>query len=240
MRSPCLAWLRSSPASSTIDILPALQGRGSTELLLRRFVRLLATCYIVTDMSMTTAPWVATDEDELDEEPEEAEEAPSAGKGTTKTAHHDNDGKAQAPKPRRSTGARRAVERALAIARLERRQRELLARVLGERGYDDSDDDIARVVLASLEPESVALSALPALLEISGADPLEAGVTAMDLASDRKLLSGAWAALAQLGVVKGQAPTTTAKAGLAIAKAAQGLPGQALADLQGAISVLGN
>ena len=188
-------------------------------------------------MSMTTAPWGTVDEDELDEEPEEA---PAAGKGTTKTAHHDNDSKAQAPKPRRSTGTRRAVERALAVARLERRQRELLARVLGERGYDDSDDDIARVVLASLEPESVALSALSALLEISGADPLEAGVTAMDLASDRKLLVGAWAALAQLGVVKGQAPTATAKAGLAIAKAAQGLSGQALAALQGAISVLGN
>lgn len=191
-------------------------------------------------MSMTTAPWGATYEDELDEEPEEAEEAQAAGKNTTKAAHHNNDGKAQTSKPRRSTGARRAVERALAVARLEKRQRELLARVLGERGYADSDDDIARIVLASLEPESTAATVMSALLEISGADPVEAGVSSMELASDRKLLSGAWAALAQFAVVKGQAPSVTTKAGLAIAKAAQGLPAQALSDLKGIISVLGN
>jgi hypothetical protein len=187
-------------------------------------------------MSTTVAPWATTDEDELDEETPEGTEAPALVESTGKDAAT----KAQAPRSRRSTGDRRAIERALAVARLNRRQRDLLARALGERGYDDSDDAIVRIVLSSLEPGSVAADALSALLAISSADPLEAGVASMGLVSDRKLLSGAWAVLVYLEVIKGPAPTTTAKAGLAVAKAAQGLPKPALDDLAKVVSVLGH
>jgi hypothetical protein len=190
-------------------------------------------------MSTTATPWATSDQDELDEGQEDEETTPLA-EGAGKPAKDEADGKAQAHRSRRSTGDRRAVERALAVARLDRRQRELLARVLGDRGYDDSDDAIVRIVIGSLDPGSIAAGALSALLEISSADPLEAGVASMDLASERKLFSGAWAALVHLEAVKGPAPATTAKAGLAIAKAAQGLPKPALGDLGQVVSVLDN
>lgn len=187
-------------------------------------------------MSTTATPWVTSD---LDEEQED-EETTALAEGAGKPAKDDVDGKAPAHRSRRSTGDRRAVERALAVARLDRRQRDILARALGDRGYDDSDDAIIKVVIGSLEPGSAAADALSALISIADSSPLEAGVASMDLASDRKLLSGAWAALVHLDAIQGQVPATTAKAGLAIAKAAQGLPKPALRDLEKIVSVLGN
>lgn len=189
---------------------------------------------------MIALQW-GTDEEAEDLSGDEPEGQVPAQKPPATAKKEDAEDKAQAQRPtRRSTGTRRAVERALAVARLESRQRELLARVLGERGYDDSDDAIARIVIGSLEPEPVAAGALSALLEIAGADPLEAGVASMDLASDRKLLSATWAVLSHYDAVRGPAPTATAKAGLAIAKAAKGLQKTALDNMRSALAALGN
>jgi hypothetical protein len=186
----------------------------------------------------TSLPQDPTD-DELDDEQGAPEpEALSQPQGSTahgKTAADDKTGR----RPRRASGAKRAVERALAVTHLDRRQRELLSRVLGEKGYNDSDEAIVRLVLSSLEPSSQAGQALSQLAHIAKSDPLEAGVAAMELASDRGFLTAAWAALSFLGVANSSsAPGTTAKAGLALAKAAQSLPQPAMTDLKKLLAVI--
>ena len=162
-----------------------------------------------------------------------AEEAPS-GHSTTSTPTP------TARRPKRASGSRRTVELTLAVSHLEPRQRELLAHLNGLRGYDDGEPFVVRLVLASLDQGSRAGAVLGQLLEIAKASPLEAGVLATELAGDRAVLAVAWAALASLGAVSGAAPGSQAHAGLAVAKAAQGLPAAALEDLSGVLEALGD
>ncbi len=143
-----------------------------------------------------------------------------------------------AQKVRRSTGTKRIVERTLALSRLERRQRELLAAMSAIRGYDDGGGAIARLVVTCLDTASRIEAVLSQLIEVAKADPLEAGVLATELAGDKAALAAAWAALSSLGAVDEACPSTTARAGLAVAKAAQGLQGPALSDLAGIIAAI--
>lgn len=204
-------------------------------------------------MSATATSTWATGLEEEDAEAEDSlgptEEAPSGHN----TAPKDTTGPVGTPTPtgtaagtptgrraKRASGARRTVELTLAVSHLEPRQRELLAHLNGLRGYDDGEPFMVRLVLASLDQGSRAGAVLGQLLEIAKASPLEAGVLATELAGDRAVLAVAWAVLASLGAVSGPAPGSQAHAGLAVAKAAQGLSATALEDLSGVLEAIGD
>ncbi len=192
----------------------------------------------------------AAEDPEAEDSLDVAEDAPSghstATKGTvsapaaTGTPTGTPTGTTTARRPKRASGSRRTVELTLAVSHLEPRQRELLAHLNGLRGYDDGEPFMVRLVLASLDQGSRAGAVLGQLLEIAKASPLEAGVLATELAGDRAVLAVAWAALASLGAVSGAAPASQAHAGLAVAKAAQGLSATALEDLSGVLEAIGD
>lgn len=125
---------------------------------------------------------------------------------------------------RHKASTSRPVALTIAIVRLERHQRELLAGLAGLKAFDDGDDDLARLVSATLDASVRLAKTVFALLSISGADPLEAGVLATELAADRATLSAVWGAL-------GTGPVPRERPGLALAKAAQGLTKAQLDDL---------
>ena len=181
----------------------------------------------------TTAQWADLEDDRAEDE----ELAPQAHQTTSAQPGNAKD-KAPAGRARRPSGTRLAVERTLAVVRLGPHQRELLAKLLGTRDTD-GDDAIARLVLASLDQSSRAGVVIDKLTEIAQAVPLEAGALATELAvGDKALLAPAWAALTALGAASSTCPSAPAKAGLAVAKAAQGLSAAALADLRDVLSAL--
>lgn len=177
---------------------------------------------------MTTSQWAESqdDLDEVDEEDEDpgagepAEQSPAPGAGHTRRG-------------RRASGARRDVERTMAVMRLAGSQRGLLARLYGLRGYDDGDDAmIVRLVMTSLDQSGKGTSAVVAkVIEIAQASQLEAGVLATELAVDKASLATAWTLLSAIGAVDEACPNTAARAGLAVAKASQSLKQATIDDL---------
>jgi len=138
--------------------------------------------------------------------------------------------------PRGTRGAtRRAVERALAVNALSAGVRRLLARSLGVES-----DDVVELAVASLDAGQQAKTVLTTLVEIAEGDAMEAGVVATGLASEKAEFKKVWAALAALDdSLPASAPSTQAKAGLALARAAQGLAREARSSLAKAIDILG-
>jgi hypothetical protein len=132
---------------------------------------------------------------------------------------------AQAPalppkaKPPRAPSGDRRVERAVAVCRLSRPQRELLAKAAGIRGYDDSDAAVVRLVGTCHKAAKV----VGRVLAIAEADPLEAGVLAAELAPDREEKAAAWA------VAGGEGPVPRAAE---LAKACKALAPGTLHDLR--------
>jgi hypothetical protein len=136
------------------------------------------------------------------------------------------------PRRGRPNVTRQAVLRTLAVSHLDKRQRDVLARLVGVRDVGTGDDGVARVVLASLASGRAGTTARR-LLGIAGADALEAGVLAAELAADRTALTSAWSALVALEASEGPVPAR--RAGLALAGAVQSLTPARRRDL-GAVS----
>jgi hypothetical protein len=122
-------------------------------------------------------------------------------------------------RPGRPPAGDRRIERAVAICRLSRAQRELLARLAGVRGFDDSNAAVARLV----DPATDAARLAEKLVEITEADALDAGVLAAELAADREAKATAWA------VAGGEGPVPRAAE---LARALKGLPTATVRDLR--------
>ena len=155
-----------------------------------------------------TSDWQAAFEPATVDEPEET--------AVTEPAAEDKDRPATTTRPRRratSSGPEHIVRLALAVAGLSKARRELLASLSGQRNYDDSEPARVRLVLAALQGASLA-GVISRALELAGAEPLEAGVLAAELASDRQALAAAWAAVGAEGAPQVQRP------GIALARAA--------------------
>ena len=142
-------------------------------------------------------------------------------------AHH--------PRRGRPSVTRQAVLRTLAVTHLDKRQRDVLARLVGVRDMGAGDDGIARLVLSSLVSGRAGTTARR-LLEIAGTDALEAGVLAAELASDRTALTLAWSALVALEASEGPVPAR--RAGLALAGAVQSLTPARRRDLGAVVRAL--
>lgn len=128
---------------------------------------------------------------------------------------------------KKATGARKVAERALAVAKLSTGRRSLLAAAAGLR----ADADVLDVTVASIEAESKILAALSKALELTEADALEAGVMATELAADRSALAPVWALVSSSSELAASPPQVPAKAGLALARAAQGIDKAVHTDL---------
>jgi hypothetical protein len=110
-------------------------------------------------------------------------------------------------------------------------RREMLAGLLGLRKTAATDTVV--LVVALYEADASTAAPVLALLAIAEtAEPIEAAVAAVELADDRDRAKAVWALLTSLGEVSGAIPQVAAKAGGAIAKAAQGLSKNSLAELK--------
>jgi len=100
-------------------------------------------------------------------------------------------------RPGRPPAGDRRIERAVAICRLSRPQRELVARLAGVRGYDDSNAAVARLIGPATEAAALA----ERLVAIAEADALDAGVLAAELSADRDAKAVAWSVAGGEGAV---------------------------------------
>lgn len=129
---------------------------------------------------------------------------------------------------------RRAVERALAVIGLDDDVRRILADACGA-----ASADVADVAVTSLESEKAAASALGLVVEVAGADPINAGVLATEAASDRQSFRAPWAVLRGMDAsLPASPPPAHAKAGLAFAIAAKGLRPAKLERASAALDVV--
>lgn len=143
------------------------------------------------------------------------------------------------PKPARRKGADAGRQRAL-IMRTARKTLEihqadaltkgLLATVVGTSG---SADEIAYAVLSG---GAKSIQSAVDALSIIDADVLEAGIHAAALGRAR--LRSVWRVFAELGVVAGEAPSSDAKAAIALVRALhEGDTGAVRADIDAAVSL---
>jgi hypothetical protein len=132
----------------------------------------------------------------------------------------------------RRPSTRSIVDVALAVNALSSVERAILTEATPSK-VDPTN--VAQLAVAAVEQRAVITKTLSSLLEVSRADPVEAGIVAISLDedSDKKLFGRVWAVLAQLDVELGSSPPhSTARAGLALAVAAQRLDAKAEATIK--------
>jgi hypothetical protein len=127
----------------------------------------------------------------------------------------------------------------LAVNKLPVKVRSLLGKSLG---LDEaSSADVVELTVESLERGRQAKSTITALVSLAKTDAMEAGVTATGLASDKGEFKAVWGLASDLDSNLGTTiPSTQVKAGLALARAAQGLDPSALGLLAKALAILNN
>jgi hypothetical protein len=164
-------------------------------------------------------------EDEtLEVEPEEEaeEDAPVPAKPTSTR---------QPAQPRRPS-TRSIVDVTLAINGLSATEAEVLADAVPAKV---SATSVAQLSVAAIEHRATAMATLASVLEVAHADPVEAGIVAISLTEDgdKKLFGRVWAVLTHLSPGLGATPPhQTARAGLAMAVAAQGLDSTAESTIE--------
>lgn len=161
-------------------------------------------------------------EDEtLEVEPEEEDEPVPAKPTSTR----------QPAQPRRPS-TRSIVDVTLAINGLSATEAEVLADAVPAKV---SATNVAQLSVAAIEHRATAMATLTSVLEVAHADPVEAGIVAISLTEDgdKKLFGRVWAVLTHLSSNLGATPPhQTARAGLAMAVAAQGLDSTAEATIE--------
>lgn len=161
-------------------------------------------------------------EDEmLKVEPEE-EDAPVPAKPTSTR---------QPAQPRRPSN-RSIVDVTLAVNGLSVTEAEVLAAAVPTKV---SATSVAQLSVSAIEHRAAITATLTSVLEVAHADPVEAGIVAISLTEDgdKKLFGRVWAVLTHLSPDLGATPPhQTARAGLAMAVAAQGLDSTAEATIE--------
>lgn len=163
---------------------------------------------------------MATDSTELDPETDDLSEAP-------------DDAEARRPRRRRTPDAViAAVERTLRVVHLPDDTSKALADALGV-----SSDDVAELAKATVTRGDQLQAAIAAVVELSTCDPIEAGVLATEMANDAAAFRSTWRLLSSLTNM-GRVPVSAhAKAGLAVARAAQGLDSKSKQSLAAMLAV---
>jgi len=119
---------------------------------------------------------------------------------------------------RPAQGDRRTAERALSVVGLAPDELELLRAVVGAEG-----SDLADVILASLEHETVVAKALDLVIVVGEAEPVVAGAKAVEASTSPGGLGVAWTALGALAPGLGDPPDGMLDVGLAFATVCQSL-----------------
>jgi hypothetical protein len=146
------------------------------------------------------------------------------------------------PQKRRNRGKgspalRRPVERALAVSALPAQISSLLGQSLGLDASTTAD--VVELAVESLARERQGKSTIATLMSLAKTDAMEAGVSATELAADKAEFKKVWGLTALLDDnLPAAIPAAQAKAGLALARAAQGFDSTSLGLLAKAQSVL--
>jgi len=174
----------------------------------------------------------ADPDDDLDE-PSGADE----DNGSTTALSASSGGGARTARNARPTKARsqrtlvrRVAAKTLQIEKAKASQRQILSALLGVE-----TEAVALTVAALTGASDTAVTDLFALAD---ADPMEAGLMAAELGADKVRTKAVWSLLLAVGAVTGEPGKESAKAGLAIARAAQGLDKSVRADLTAALDLL--
>lgn len=125
---------------------------------------------------------------------------------------------------------KRVAAKAVQIAAVKAPQRAILAAILGV------ENDTVSLTVAAITTSSEA--AVNDLFALADADPMEAGLMAAELGADKARMKAVWGLLSALDAVTGEPASQSAKAGLAIARAAQALDKNTRSDITAALGLM--
>lgn len=145
------------------------------------------------------------------------------------------------PRPARKVSAvRRAVERALVVASLNKAAIGVLAAALDVEVHSKGDKTVADIAVASLEDSGLARLTLATLAELMTVDDLEAGVAATGAATEKVSFKRLWSVLQDLDPeLPTSVPSRAVIAGLAVARSVRSLTDDKRRALLTAHEVLG-